>query len=377
MVEKYETTHEVWLCNPYGHRLTVIDNLIEFKIVRVVNSPSYCSVTIPSDFDDRFETTIGVDYMVEFWRSPAEGGKQLETVFFVREIIYEEDVKGVDTITLTGPDGIDLLNRRIVAYDAGTSQTQKTDNADDMMKEIVRENLGSSATDSDRDLSGIDFTVAKDDTAGPSITKGFAWRNVLSVLQELSAISEEAGTNLYFDIVPIIINMGVGFEFRTFIDQPGQDRTYDTNNAIIFSKEWGNLEEPVLTFDYDKEINYVYGGGQGEEADRYITEQSDATRIGNSIWNRREGFVDARNESTQTAVQNKTKGALREGQPQARFTANLLDTPQARYGVDWSFGDKVEISYAGLQFQGIVRALKIEMKRGGEEEIKVKVEVIL
>jgi hypothetical protein len=210
-----------------------------------VNDISYCSVTLPGNFHATYKTMIDVDYMVEFWRHPAQGAMRLESVFFVRDIIYEEDFKGNDIIILAGPDGNDLLNRRIVAYAAGSSQSDKTNQADDMMKEIVTENLGSSAT-APRDLTDLNFTVAGDVTAAPSITKAFSWRNVLDVLQDIVAISAENGTDLYFDVVPVVISSSeIGFEFRTYTDQPGQDRTFMTANRPSSSARngatWHNL----------------------------------------------------------------------------------------------------------------------------------------
>jgi len=375
-IGKQETTYEVWLCDQYGRRLTILDNLIQFDIVRVVNSVSYCSVMLPGNFSSLYQTSVGVDYMIEFWRSPAQGANYLESVFFIREITYEEDLKGNDQIILSGPDANDLLDRRIVAYAAGSSYSDKTDYADDMMKEIVRENLGSSATDSDRNLTSLNFTVSGDVSGAPSITKGFSWRNVLVVLQDIANVSAENGTDLYFDVVPVVISSTeIGFDFRTYTDQPGQDRTYDSNNPVMFSKEWGNLSDPVLIFDYTSEANYIYGGGQGEGADRTISEQSDLTRIGASVWNRRERFADARNETTSNGVANAAEEILNEYRPLKRFTGYLLDTPQSRYGVDWFFGDKVEVSYRGIQMQGIVKALKIKLDKDGNEYIDAKVEI--
>ena len=375
-IGRQETTHEVWLCDQYGRRLTIVDNLIDFEIIKVVNSVSYCSITLPGNFHATYQTLIGVDYMVEFWRSPAQGAMQLESVFFVRDITYEEDIKGNDIIILAGPDANDLLDRRIVAYYAGSSQSSKTDNADDMMKEIILENFGSSAL-APRDITDLNFTIAGDISAAPSITKGFSWRNVLKVLQDIAYISEENGTNLYFDVVPKVISSSeIGFEFQTFTNQRGQDRTYDSNNPIMFSKEWGNLSEPILRYDYTREANFIYAGGQGEGDYRELAEASDDARIGTSVWNRREKFADARNEATSDGVANKAEEVLRENVPLKRFTGKLLDTPQARYGVNWFFGDKVEISYRDIQFQGIVRALRIKMDKEGNEIITAKVEVI-
>jgi len=128
-------------------------------------------------------------------------------------------------------------------------------------------------------------------------------------------------------------------------------------------------------YDYTREANYIYGGGQGEGSDRTISEQSDDTRIGSSVWNRREKFADARNETTSNGVANRAEEVLNENKPFKRFTGKLLDTPQSRYGVDWFFGDKVEVSYRGIQFQGIAKAMKIKLDKEGNEILTVKVEV--
>jgi hypothetical protein len=151
---------------------------------------------------------------------------------------------------------------------------------------------------------------------------------------------------------------------------------YDSKSPVIFSKEWGNLAQPMLRYDYTKEANLVYGGGQGEGEYRTIVEVSDSTRVGSSIWNRREKFADARNETTTDGVTNKAEEVLRENQPLHRFTGRLLDTPQSRYGIDWFFGDKVVISYRDIQFNGVAKALKLKIDKDGYEYLDVKVEAI-
>ena len=143
--------YEAWINNQYGQRLGLLDTLIDFERIKVVNSVNVGQITLPGTFNQEL---LKPDYMIELWRAPAKGTMQLEFVFFIRNLIYKEDNSGNDIIVISGPDGNDLLARRIVAYYAGTSQASKTDNADDMMKEIVDENLAGSATDSDRDISG-------------------------------------------------------------------------------------------------------------------------------------------------------------------------------------------------------------------------------
>jgi hypothetical protein len=270
------------------------------------------------------------------------------------------------------------LKRRIVAYAAGSSQAEKTDQADDMMKAVVRESLGSSAG-ADRDLTSLGLTVAADLADGPTITKGFAYKNVFSVLRDIADAARQAGTPVYFDLAPVFdSNTSIGYQFRTFTDQPGEDHSYTSGaKPVMFSKEWGNLTGPVLEMDYEDEINAVTVGGQGEGSDRATVTRTDAGRIAASVWNRREGFADARNESSTNGLNAKGDQVLAENRPRYRFSGTLIDSPQARYGIEWDFGSKVTISYRGLQFDGPVLAVTLAGGKDGKETITAKVDVEL
>ena len=370
------TTHEIWLDDQYGRRLAFLETLIGFDVVKVANEVSVCMVTVPSTFDI---SLLRVDNLIEFWRTPTDGSPRLENIFFLRHISYEEDTSGNDVVVLGGPDANDLLARRIVYYAAGTAQAETGGGvkAEISIKGIVRENLGSSAT-AVRDLSALNFTVAANQDGGEIAVKSFAWRNVLLVIQDLARMSAEKGTELFFEVIPVEISaMQMGFEFQTSINQPGEDRTYTTLNPIIFGKEWGNLVDGKLTYDYMKEANVVIAGGQGDGEEREIIERTDSQRVGASIWNYREKFADARNEPTTAGVTDKADEVLRASAPITKFTGRLLDTKQTRYGVDWFFGDKVVITHGGIQFDGIVKAVRLRLRKDGEEDLKVKVEVVL
>jgi len=355
---------EIWLGDPQGFRVAQASNILSLDCARVINDIGAFALTLPGDFDPRYIIRDGI---VEILRNPGAGVARWVSVGFIRAITYAEDARGEDVIILEGPDQNDLLNRRIVAYAAGSAQAEKTDFADDMMKDIIRENMGSGAIAA-RDWSSYNFGVAADLGAAPSITKGFAWRNVLKVLRDISASSESAGTRLYFDLQPYMATTTqVGFSFITSTEQLGVDRT--GADQIIFSKEWGNLSDPELLFDYTREENYIYVGGQGEEAARDIVEVSDSPRIGMSIWNRREAFEDARHVTYSATAELEAVGnaALAAGKPQLRFRGKLLNTPQTRYGIDWEFGDKVVVSYRGFQYDTHIRAVSFHVDKNGEQ----------
>lgn len=373
-VTRQSTVYEVWLCDQYGQRLQLLDDLLSFEIVRVTNDVGYGTFTLPGDFD---QLKLGLDHIVEVWRNPVGGNLTIENAFFLRKFEFEESAQGNDLIIVGGPDGVDLLTRRIVAYAAGSSQSYKvTQDNENVLLDIIDENLGSAATDSDRDITGIGFSIGSDPGGNITITKGFAWKPLIRPLQEIADWSAQQNYFVYFTIEPRITSGGnIGFEAIVRSGEIYSDHTYEENAPITFSKEWGNLSDPKLVYDYTKEVNYVYGGGAGEEDERTITETQEAGRVNASIWNRREAFVDSRNDPDDAINRNRER--LREGEPKVRFTATLLDTPQFRYGLDWHFGDRVIVSYQGRQIECIVKVVNIKVDKDGSEQIKVKVESML
>jgi hypothetical protein len=361
-------SYEIWLGTDRGVRLALLDTISSLTYLRAVNAVGQFSLTLPANYD--IEALIAKDRMIEVWRNGV-----LRLAGFVLKPRYYQNIDGVDLIELSGPDSNDLLNRRIVAYAAGSAQASQTNQADDLCKQVVRENLGASAIAA-RDWTSLGFTVAADVALGPSITKGFAWKNTLATLQAIVATAWVAGTRVYFDVVPVPSSPYMGFEFRTYINQRGADRTYAGGTPTVFGPEWGNLEAPDLTYDYSNEATYVYGGGQGEGPGREIIPVSDATRLGQSVWGRREAFADASNEASTAGVTAKANQRLREGAPMTRFTGALKDTDQTRFGLDWDFGDAVVCSYRGRQFDAIVNTVKVSLDGNGQEKIEAKAEVI-
>ena len=368
---------EIWICDPRGYRIEMIDTASSFDMVLVANKVGAFNITLPSSFNTDLLT---VDNIIEFWRSGQTRAKGRIFTGFMRKFKYFEK-DNLNQITISGPDTMDLLSRRIVAYYKGESETDKTDYADDMMKEIVTENIGSGADDysgsgTARDLSGYNFTVQEDTSSAPSITREFAWENMLDALQDIAGASETDGTDLYFTVRAIEqTDRTLGFEFRTHVNQIYWDRTQSAKNPLFFGTEYGNVENPILIYDYTEEVNYVYAGGEGEKAGRNIQVASDTDRINQSIWNRREAFVDARNEEDNDGVLAEAENYIAEEKPVITFQADILDTSQARFGVDWFFGDKITCGYIGRDFDGMINAMSVKVNNSGEENITVRIKV--
>lgn len=364
---------EIWLDDPFGNRLLQLDRTEGFSLTRIVNNIGAFVLNLPWDFDSKL---IKLDGLVEFWRSPEGGALKWVGTGMVRRHKFHDD-NGKDVLTLGGVDAIDLLRRRIVAYAADSTGSLQTDNADDIMKAIVKQNLGANAVAA-RNLTALGFTVDVDLHAAPSITMGFSWKNVLEVLQNLANASAQNGVELFFDLIPVLItSTQIGFNFRTFTGQPGKNHTYPNGiNPVQFGKEWGNLGAAELEIDYGEEINYVYVGGDGEDEARTIVELSDPTRVGASPYNRCETFTDARNNSG-SSLYSKGNNELIAGNPKRRFQGELLDTEQTRYGINWEFGDKVSATYLGNQFNGIIRGVSFSVNSDGVESLSAKMENVV
>jgi hypothetical protein len=362
---------EIWLDDPEGTRLALLDTVISGELTRNVSKLGAFEVNLPFSFGT---SQIRKDGLVEFWYGAEVGAMSCLGVGKIRRRGVRR-VNGVDVIRIAGPDFMDQLQTRRVAYASGSSQASKTGYADDVMKAIVRENLGSSAG-TGRDLSGLNFSVAPDVSLGPSVTKMFSRRNVLDVLSELGDMAAELGTRVYYDLNPVFYGTGqIGFVFDTFVGQRGMDRRAGTAMQTVFGDTWGNLEDPELEYDDWDEANFAYIGGQGQGDDRAVETVSNVLRIGESVWNRRELWVDARDTDDASVMQDRGYEELWARRPKRRFSGRLLSTPSSQYGVDWAFGDLITAEYMGEQFDGMIKTVRWGLQEDGSTRIEAKLEV--
>lgn len=268
------------------------------------------------------------------------------------------------TIALRAYHTNHLLGRRIVAYNADTSQTMKTDYIDDMMKEIVNENYLAGAVAA-RDISAY-MTAQADLSLAPRKSKAFSRRNVLTILQELTQLSYDNGTYLVFDTVKTGDAMT---EFRTYVGQRGIDRGSLSASPIYVSEDNDGLTEPTLAYQYADEINYVYAGGKGEGNLRNVQVASDAVRLAASVLNRCEYFHDARNGSDDDAdLVSEAEEQVAARRPRVMFDATLHENRNLLYGIHYNFGDIIAAQYQGMTFDCHVDIVNVKVG-GGEETV--------
>lgn len=358
---------EVYLCDPTGVRLECLDYLTSIEYVLSVNAPGIASVLLPADFD---RSKIRLDNIIEIWRGEI-GALKLDFCGMLRLWAFG-DADGVDYTELHAVGLNDLLARRIVEDYAGSAQALMTDQTDDMIKAIATDQLGGDA-DAARDLTSVGggFTVSANLADGQEITKAFAYRNVLELYQELAGISAQAGTRVYFDIVPVVASTVTGalaFRLDTFTDWRGVDRTDDSTHPAFVGREWGNLHNSRMEFDYTQEVNHCLVLGQGEGESREVLWVTDTARAGASIWNRREGtknatHVDYGDTAALTAEGN---AYLDEHKPAFRFSGEVIETPKFRYGINWGLGDLVTVVMGNVQKDALISLVYIRRDSSGE-----------
>lgn len=361
--------YEIWILDPLGNTLDVLDEWVYLKYDRALNNVGSLELGLDGSYAN--PGFIKVDGRIVVWR---DGKIDTETTWLIRRIIKTREANGTLAISIAAFSGNEILNRRVVAYDAGTSYANKTSQrADDMMKEIVAENFGSSASTSVRNISAY-FSVESDTSLGPTMSKTFGWNNVMDVLQDISLTSISTGSAVYFDVVSPTYN---AFEFRTYRAQRGIDhRSPGGTNPVILSPERGNLTSVVRSFDYSSEVSYVYAGGQGFNQFRYIATASSSDRINVSPFGRREIFLNATGEGVGTAVDNAALAALRENRPQRIFHGEIVNIPgSTEYGIHWGFGDLVTVEFEGETIDCSVDVIQIEVE-GGQEKIKATLRAI-
>ena len=194
---------------PTGDILDETPVFKKIKYVRTTNSVGGLELQLPLNYET---TDFGNNQIIEIW----ENGKLIEdTAYFLKKWTFEEDADENQKITLFGFDANWLLATRIVWEYAGSAGADMTDYADDMAKEIFDDAFTDGGTDRFIEYLSLQAQIG----AAPSISKAFAYQNVLSVIQDIADISASEGTRLYFDMV----RTGIGtFEFRTFINQRGK-----------------------------------------------------------------------------------------------------------------------------------------------------------
>lgn len=366
--------YEIWHTDDAGNHLELLNTTQGFDYTLVDGDVGWINVPMPFD-NGRIYNNPQVDNRIHIYRAPIGGSLQLVAVGFIRRWGNSMGASGLATTRLSGGDPNELIKRRIVAYFDRTNYSIKDGPADDVIKAFVRENLGSLATESGRDMSALGVSIEVDRSAGPSIEVAAAFENLLDVFQQIQQTTRSGGDEIFWRMRPNTLST---FVFETRTGQPGNDRSFGGSNPLYFGSQFGNITGATLEVLRDSEINFVYAGGEGEGVLQNVQSASDASAISSSRWNRREGYVAANQADTVAKAQDAAAAEVTAKRAQLRFTADLIPTPLTPLGGNgWWLGDKITVSHLGQQITAIIRMIRVSVSGGGLETASARVEGFL
>lgn len=311
------------------------------------------------------------DGLLEVWRA-VDGGLPYclgQTLFLLQRVEKTLSAQGELAYDLIYADAVDLLNRRILPYSAGASQTVKLNMAlDNMAKQVVSENLGGGASDSARSLAAY-LAIQGNLTAAVVSSKGaMAHRNLLKVLIEMAQTSTIAGTYMAFDVVSLAPPSGISLEFRTYTGQRNVDHRWPSSTApLVLSPESGALTEIQRVDDYSQLANYVYAGSEGLNTVEATGNASDSASIGLGPLNRREAWRNVSSTADLAALAAEAQDELRQRRAKRIYTARLVETSALRFGIEYDWGDYLTCYFDGETVDFRFDAFQLRVADGVEE----------
>jgi len=338
----------------------VITRYVEFRGSRVISDIGALTLTltesqaagIPFQPDIRIVPVLSDGSYMHLFGTYLLSGWEWQTIGRVRYV------------TLLGLCANSLLSRRIVAYAAGTSQSSKNKAADDMMREIVRENLAEAAG-VERNISGYGISVESDLTLASTVELSFSWQKVFDTINKIAETAYAKNQEkLVWDFTP----QGEGWNVIYRVRKDGfRDRRVGQSNELVIHEGSGIIDEVTSSYDRRGSSNFVYGGGKEIGTDRMIRTVFNNSDLVRSPIARAEAFYNGSNDEEDELISG-SSSRLSELGPVVKYQAKLLEGPDFRYGRDIQIGDLLTLGGFG-EHNVLVRSAQLSRK---EEEYTVE-----
>jgi hypothetical protein len=204
---------------------------------------------------------------------------------------------------------------------------------------------------------------------GGNWSGGRAWRNVLDVIQEIASLHD-----IDFDVISTSSNT---WQFRTYMDQMGEDRTHRNlvpatglnahgNAPVTFSIANGNVSRASYTSSRRSSANVVTALGQGEEASRDYWVHINASAIDSRRVNQREVSRNASSQTTAASLRSYAEGVGSELQEVEDFTFTPRTVESTIYGVHYWWGDRCTAVFEDLVRHKRLTGVTINVGERGE-----------
>lgn len=367
--------YQLVLYDSGGARLAIIDDYRSLQYQNVVNGGEFFTLIINAT-DSKVPLFENNGILEVRRRIP---GTLPWYTDFVGHIENQDDTlfeNGNQQLIFVGSGLNGLLDRRIVAYRDGTSQSAKGIASETAMKEYVNENCGPVATVANGRLANGVITNFTVDLPGGGA--GAVWdgeRSGKKLLETIQDIANFSGLDFAVET-----NTVVGtYIFNTYENQLGTDRTtagLDSTTGLnaagnaphIFSPERGNIKTARRVLKRRRERNRVYAFGKGQGPTRAIEYQEAAAEIDVDNLNLKEAMRGAISQDSVAELLALSAEWLEKLAFEEKFEFSPLDVQSSLYGVHYNLGDKVTVKLGDAERDKKIVSVSITVSRNGENK---------
>lgn len=348
--------YQVYVFDPYNAPLGVLPYFKSIKCALAVNQIGAVTLVVPG-----YISGVGEDTRIEIYRDGALLG---ETQFLVTRMEVAQETPGKLITTIYGSSAMTILDWPVVDYAPGKLQSWKSGYAGNVIRQLVRENLGSMATDPARDMSTY-FTVPADINDGAIVSIEAGWQRLMPTIQDLVNASYDLGVPIYFDVVKSSAGQ---LELKTYVGQRGTDRS----TSVVLSIERKTIINPVLTFDWTNATSRIVVGGTGQELWRVVTQVVNVEQANNTPFGYiKEEFLSSTG-TTIPEIQQHGYASLQAKANRVSISGQPSMTGSKLFGRDYFLGDKVAIEFLGNVALVDINAIQISVE-GNKETIDIRV----
>lgn len=259
--------------------------------------------------------------------------RPIDRVLRVEQVELEMGSEGVsgEVLRVSGRDLSGMLEERLCLPPPGMEADAQSGPVETVMKHFVRVNAAEGAAPS-RQVPRL--RVAPDRGRGEAVTYEGRYQTVARLLEELS-VATRMGWEVTFD--------AEAGEHVFEVIEP-MDRTVGSPRPVLFDTEFETVRsQRYLTTDLERKT-FAYVGGKGEGAARPIVHAflGNGEPIG---FERREIFVDARDQTHPDALQLRGRASLAETMAEDAMEAEISQSAASHmvYRRDYDMGDVVTV----------------------------------
>jgi|GEM_PF-3522942 len=227
------------------------------------------------------------------------------------------------TLTVRGFSLLSILADRVTVPPSGKTHISVSGPVESIMHELVRQSAYS-PENPNRKFPQLE--MAPDQGRGIVMSYQSRYANLLDNLTELSAVSG-LGPVIWLDFE----NRKMVFEVREGINRT---KDQDTEFIKVFSPDFENVENRVLTLDDTNAKTTAYVAGQGEGVNRSLVIVGDDAEG----MERREMSIDAGDVEDDNNLSDRGRTKLAEVQPVTSYSCEVVPNG---YRTEWDLGDLV------------------------------------